>query len=214
MKNIVKTSNPENTTASDFLSNLHEQVPSFVTAIVAEVKSQYDIDVTDLHADHVCYRTETIAQYTALVGALQSVEASDSFTLLVESVIGGRQIATFKLARPIEIGLGNCRHSSIDVVEIPSPKEGSPYDKGLEHIEFVIGDAGTHKSPMNDEVHATALDAWMRKYPSISWNTKALHKQCNPDLSLKLELPDYGRVSVKFHLIPLETVIKFETGAV
>ena len=230
---MMRTSNPEekNTTASDFLSYLHEKVPSFVTAIVAELKKSqyYDIDVTNLQADHVCYRTETIEQYTALVEALQqshqSVEEasgesdSSSFTLLVESEIGGRPIATFKLGRPIEIiGLGK----SIDVVEIPSPKEGSPYDTGLEHIEFVIGDhdadaGGTqhYKSPMNDEVHATVLTAWMRKYPNISWNTKALNKQCNPDVSLKLDLPDYGRVSVKFHLTPLETVIKFETdGAV
>jgi predicted metalloenzyme YecM len=210
---IIKIMTINNTTAPDFLTYLHEQVPSFLTAIVAELKSQYNIDVTDLHADHVCYRTETTAQYTALVEALQSVDASESFSLLVESEIGGRQIATFKLSRPIEVGLGSCRHR-IDVVEIPSPKEGSPYETGLEHIEFVIGDAGIHKSPINDEVHAAALDAWMGKYPSISWNTKAFHKQCNPDVSLKLALRDYGKVSVKFHLIPLETVIKFETGAV
>jgi len=204
------TSNPDNTTSSDFLTYLHDRVPSFVTAIVAELKtSEYDIDVTDLQADHVCYRTESMAQYTELVEALQSPEASGSFTLLVESEIGGRPIATFKLLQPIEIGSGNHRRS-IDVIEIPSPKEGSPYDAGLEHIEFVIGD-GTYKSPMNDEVHATALEGWMRKYP-ISWNTKACQKKCNPDVSLKMELCDYGRVSVKFHLIPLEAVIKFETG--
>eukprot|EP00985_Skeletonema_marinoi_P005921 scaffold2572_cov75-Skeletonema_marinoi.AAC.9 len=47
---------------------------------------------------------------------------------------------------------------------------------------------------MSDEVHATALEGWMRKYP-ISWNTKACHKKCNPDVSLKMELCDYGRVS-------------------
>mmetsp|Transcript_25130 Transcript_25130/g.38028 ORF Transcript_25130/g.38028 Transcript_25130/m.38028 type:complete len:142 (+) Transcript_25130:81-506(+) len=132
------TSNPENTTASDFLSYLHERVPSFVTAIVAELKkSEYDIDVTDLQADHVCYRTESMAQYTELVEALQSSEAGGSFTLLVESEIGGRPIATFKLLQPIEIGSGNCRHS-IDVIEIPSPKEGSPYDAGLEHKNLLL----------------------------------------------------------------------------
>ena len=201
------------TTASDFLSHLYENVPSFVTGIVAQLKSKYDIDVTNLQADHVCYRTESIAQYTTLVKALQSAEASDSFTLLVESEIGGRTIATFKLAQPIEIDSGNDgRDYSIDVIEIPSPKEGSPYDKGLEHIEFVIGD-GTHKSPMNDEVHAAVLHAWMGKYQSISWSTKAFHKQCNPDVSLKMQVYDYGGVSVKFHLIPLEAVIKFEKTA-
>ena len=207
------TSNPDNTTSSDFLTYLHDRVPSFVTAIVAELKtSEYDIDVTDLQADHVCYRTESMAQYTELVEALQSPEASGSFTLLVESEIGGRPIATFKLLQPIEIVSGNVRHS-IDVVEIPSPKDGSPYDAGLEHIEFVIGD-GTHKSPINDEVHATTLGAWMQKYPSVAWNTKAYHKECNPDVSFKMELCDHGRVSVKFHVMPLEDVITFETRAI
>lgn len=207
------TNNSHTTTASNFLSYLHERVPSFVAAIVAKLKtSDFDIDVTDLQADHVCYRTESIQQYTELVKALRSSEASDSFLLLVESEIGGRPIATFKLLQPIEVGSGNCRHY-IDVVEIPSPKEGSPYDAGLEHIEFVIGD-GKHKSPLNDEAHATALEAWMRKYPSVAWNTKAYHKECNPDVSFKMELCDYRKVSVKFHLMPLEEVIKFETGAI
>ncbi len=206
-------SNPQNAIASDFLSYLHERVPSFVKAIAAKLKtSEYDIDVSNLQADHVCYRTESMKQYSELVEALQSVEASGSFILLVESEIGGRPIATFKLLQPIEIGSGNSRHS-IDVVEIPSPKDGSPYDSGLEHIEFVIGD-GKHKSPINDEVHATALGGWMRKYPSVAWNTKAYHKECNPDVSFKMELCDHGRVSVKFHVMPLEAVIKFETGAI
>ncbi len=203
-------SNPQNAIASDFLSYLHERVPSFVNAIAAKLKtSEYDIDVSNLQADHVCYRTDSMKQYTELVGALQSAEASGSFLLLVESEIGGRPIATFKLLQPIEIG----SRYSIDVVEIPSPKEGSPYDSGLEHIEFVIGD-GTHTSPINDEIHATVLGAWMQKYPSVAWSTKAYHKECNPDISFKMELCDHGRVSVKFHLMPLEQVIKFETGAI
>ncbi|KAL7496221.1 hypothetical protein ACHAWT_009974 [Skeletonema menzelii] len=211
---MTTTNKPKDRIASDFLSYLHERVPSFVTTIVAKLKTSeyYDIDVTNLQADHVCYRTESIQQYTELVKALQCSEASDSFILLVESEIGGRPISTFKLLQPIEIDSGNSLHR-IDVVEIPSPKEGSPYDAGLEHIEFVIGD-GKHNSPINDEVHATALDAWMRRYPCVAWNTKACHKECNPDVSFKMELCDYGKVSVKFHLMPLEAVIKFETGAI
>lgn len=206
-------SNPQNAIASNFLSFLHERTPSFVKAIVAKLRtSEYDIDVSNLQADHVCYRTESMKQYTELVEALQSADASGTFLLLVESEIGGRPIATFKLLQPIEIVSGNVRHS-IDVVEIPSPKDGSPYDAGLEHIEFVIGD-GTHKSPINDEVHATTLGAWMQKYPSVAWNTKAYHKECNPDVSFKMELCDHGRVSVKFHVMPLEDVITFETRAI
>jgi len=191
--------------ASEFLSYLNEHVPPFVSSIVTGLNSECAIDVSNLQADHVCYRTDSIEQYTSLVEALRS---DDSFKLLVESEIGGRPIATFKLATPIEIKLANCDHS-INVIEIPSPKEGSPYNAGLEHVEFAIGD-GMYKSPMNDDSHQHALLSWMECYPSVSWNTKALHKKCNPDVSTKLDFADHGKVSVKFHLIPLEDVIEFE----
>ena len=199
----------EYTSVTQFLEYLREQVPSFVEAIINELQtSKFGVDVANLQADHVCYRTETIAQYTSLVKALQSADSIGLVTLLVESMIGGRPIATFKLSKPIDIGSENNRHS-IDVIEIPSPKEGSPYTAGLEHIEFVVGD-GSHKSPLNDEVHARVLDEWMKMHQNISWNTKARNKECNPDVSLKIELCDYGKVSVKFHLMPLEEVIKIE----
>ena len=95
------------------------------------------------------------------------------------------------------------------MIEIPSPKKGSPYMARLEHVEFVIGD-GSHRSALNDGVHQTALKAWMDRFPSVSWNTA--DKVCNPDVSMKLELEEYGKVSVKFHLLPLEDVIKFEVA--
>ncbi|KAL7537665.1 hypothetical protein ACHAXR_011376 [Thalassiosira sp. AJA248-18] len=197
-------------TVAKFLSYLAEHVPQFVASIVSELNSQCNMDVTELQADHVCYRTDSIEQYTYLIDALQSA-GTENFTLLVESDIGGRPIATFKLAVPIESEYVN---HAIDVIEIPSPKEGSPYNAGLEHVEFVAGD-GTHKSPMNGEAHQKALKAWMEMYPHVSWNTKAIDKQCNPDVSTKLELGgDYGIASVKFHLIPLEDVIQFESGGV
>jgi len=195
------------TTAAKFLLDLNEEVPSFVPSIVTELKSQFVMDVSKFQADHVCYRTDSIEQYTSLVEALKS--DTNEFTLLVESEIGGRPIATFKLTTPIEIKSDHGAFS-IDAIEIPSPKEGSPYKSGLEHVEFVVGD-GSHTSPINDEAHKVALKAWIARFPSVSWNTKSLVKQCNPDVSTKLELGDYGNVSVKFHLIPLEDVIKFET---
>jgi hypothetical protein len=50
----------------------------------------------------------------------------------------------------------------------------------------------------------------MEKYPAVHWNTKAMEKECNPDISTKIELADFGNISVKFHLISLENVIDFE----
>mmetsp|Transcript_22738 Transcript_22738/g.47206 ORF Transcript_22738/g.47206 Transcript_22738/m.47206 type:complete len:425 (-) Transcript_22738:3956-5230(-) len=190
--------------AARFLLDLKEQVPSFVSSVREELEKQFGLDVSSLQADHVCYRTDAMEQYTTLVDALRS--SSDTFSMLVESEVGGRPIATFRLAMPIASSDGI---HSVNVIEIPSPKQGSPYKAGLEHIEFVIGDS-THMSPTNHQVHQSVLKAWMDKHPSVEWDTRAITKDCNPDVSMKIELPDYGHVSVKFHLVSLENVIKVE----
>ena len=87
---------------------------------------------------------------------------------------------------------------------VQSPKFGA--------WEFVIGD-GSHSSPINNDVHLSAFVSWMEKYPAVHWNTKAKDKECNPDISTKIELADFGSVSAKFHLMPLENVIKFELAS-
>jgi predicted metalloenzyme YecM len=151
--------------AHEFVSKLRNQVPSFVSSIIMNLNSQYGMDVTNYQADHVCYRTATVYEYKRLVEALQA--DINNIRLLVESEIGGRSIATFKLAMPIEIsnpcittGDGGDSSSStrrIDVIEIPSPKDGSPYTSGLEHVEFVIGNNrllhNNNYSPVNDNHH-------------------------------------------------------------
>mmetsp|Transcript_14579 Transcript_14579/g.35127 ORF Transcript_14579/g.35127 Transcript_14579/m.35127 type:complete len:93 (-) Transcript_14579:30-308(-) len=81
---------------------------------------------------------------------------------------------------------------SSQVVHIPS---------GLEHVEFAIGD-GKCKSPINSRESQHHLKSWMEQYPSVPWKIKALDKQCNHG----------GKKSAKFHLMPLEDVIKFELG--
>jgi predicted metalloenzyme YecM len=204
--------------ANQFVSDLRKQVPLFVLSVITNLNNQYGMDVTNYQADHVCYRTETVYEYNRLVKAL--IADTNNIQLLVESEIGGRSIATFKLTIPIEIihpcitagDIGSTR--LIDVIEIPSPKDGSPYTSGLEHVEFVIGNRLliNNYSPINDNHHQSTLQAWMDTFPSVSWNIKALNKYCNPDVSTTLDLPDYGDkvVSVKFHLLPLEDVIKFE----
>jgi predicted metalloenzyme YecM len=202
--------------AQQFFSDLRTQVPLFVSSIITNLGNQYGMDVTNYQADHVCYRTETVYEYNRLVKALKA--DTNNIHLLVESEIGGRSIATFKLTMPIEIinpcitagDIGSTR--LIDVIEIPSPKVGSPYISGLEHVEFVIGNRLliNNYSPINDNHHQSTLQAWMDTFPSVSWNIKALNKYCNPDVSTTLNLPDGKEVSVKFHLLPLEDVIKFE----
>ena len=187
-----------------FMSDLSERVPVFVQSIQARLLAN-GMDVTKLDADHVCWRNETVEEYTDLVTALRA--AVDECTLLVESNVGGRPIATFQLTKPIQ-----CENRTIGVIEIPAPKDGSVYRSGLEHVEFVIaGDrCDQPSSPVNDALHQSQLSDLMQTYPGLEWNEKAKDKEVNPDVSVKVELEDFGICSVKFHLISLADVIKFE----
>ena len=189
------------------LSYLHEEVPRFITSISNQLLEQCHTDVACLAADHVCYRTQSLEQYTELTKSLNDAPAKCK--LLIESEIGGRLISTYKLTSPITFRCGDTERK-IDVIEVPSPKQGSPYQAGLEHVEFVIGDGCNDTSPLNDEKHREALQNFMNANQSVSWSTKAMEKDCNPDVSAKLEIVRYGTVSVKFHLTPLEDVIDFE----
>jgi predicted metalloenzyme YecM len=205
---------------SEFLATLQQQVPPFVKAIETYLANTYNMDVSCYMADHVCWRTETLEEYSALVEGLK--RNADSITLLVESEIGGRPIATFWLKQGIQVFAttngGTDHHRVIHILEIPAPKFGSVYKRGLEHVEFVIGtdpsQPFTYPSPYNNDDHQAAFQAFMKQYPMVPWDTKAKTKIINPDISMKmmLHLPEQGGqyCSVKFHLVPLDKVIEFE----
>ena len=189
-----------------FLSKLLEQVPIFIKNVEETLWQNYHLDVSVYEADHVCWRTETIKEYSQLVNALKAA-SDDECTLLIESNIGGRPIATFSFPKGIDAG-----DRTIRAVEIPAPKEGSPYKRGLEHVEFVIVTSPEDQpdSPRNDATHQSLLDLFMKKAPSIKWDTRAKQKEINPDVSLKFQLEQFGKCSAKFHLMPLADVIEYE----
>jgi uncharacterized protein len=189
------------TKASSLFTVLRSQVPTFVAAIEETLEKTYQLNVSNYEADHVCWRTETAEEYSSLTQDL--LESPDDCKLLIESEIGGRPIATFALAKAISVG-----SRSISVVEIPSPKTGSAYRRGLEHVEFVIPRPSSVVSPIHN--HQSTLDAFMERHPKIPWDTKAKSKSINPDISLKLEVEGFGNCSVKFHLFPLAEVIEYE----
>jgi predicted metalloenzyme YecM len=150
--------------------------------------------------DHVCFRCETVAQYGALVGAL----VPGLGVLLVESMIGGRPIATVQLRQPIEH-----RGWVVRCIEVPCPKPGRHYPAGLEHAELVVGQPG-------DGVEGNAaLLRWMAECdsdPAIRLgplDTRALHKPINADVSVGLAVAG-KRLSVKFHQRPLYEVVAYE----
>lgn len=137
------------------------------------------IDVSRLELDHVCYRVETLQRYEALKKMLET-EAE----LLGEKMISGRPICTYKLKEPLRY-----EAREIWVLELPAPKDGSPYQEGFEHVEFVID---------------TSFEDFMLRYPHIPFDTKALGKAINPDIGI-----DSDGARVKFHQNSLEYVVKY-----
>lgn len=137
------------------------------------------INVSHYELDHICYRVETVEKYFELKEKLSAYGE-----LLSEKEIAGRPISTFKLKRPIKFANRN-----IYCLELPAPKEGSNYQEGYEHGEFVID---------------TNFQDFMDLHKYVNFDTKAKDKPINPDISVK-----YDRLSVKFHRHSLEYVIKY-----
>jgi predicted metalloenzyme YecM len=101
------------------------------------------------------------------------------------ALIGGREIMTVFLYVPIFFA-GRAIHT----LEIPAPKEGRVYREGYEHAEFVIKES---------------FESFQERYPHLDFDTRALSKMINPDISLKLS----DKISVKFHYSSLAYVVTY-----
>lgn len=130
--------------------------------------------------DHACFRTQTLSEYEEL-----KVVFSISFNLLIESMIGGRPISTYKLSQPMKVN-----DLFVDLIELPAPKPGKIYPKGYEHLEVVID---------------ISFEELMTKYPSLEWNTSGMKKGLNPELQAS-----FGTFNIKFHHHSLEHIINVE----
>lgn len=140
-----------------------------------------------LQLDHLCYRVETQKQYETLKSDLLAENE-----LLVESPINGRRIATFRMATPFRF-----QKREIWLLELPEPKAGSPYPEGWEHVEFVTD------RPLE------AFAEWMVDHLGVDAediDRSGMSKPLNADLRLRLE----GGLSVKFHELALDVVIRIE----
>lgn len=133
--------------------------------------------------DHICYRVETDERYRELVENL-----GQGAVLLGEHMVSGRLIATFQLNDPLEVS-----DWKISYLELPAPKEGSPYAEGLEHAEFVVLGGN--------------LDRFRAQHAHLEevFATKGMSKEINPELGLKA-----AGTSVKFHKLPLGEVVRIE----
>jgi len=130
--------------------------------------------------DHLCFRTETESDYRRTCADFRKF--SD---LLIESIIGGRPISTFKLKEPIA-----WKDQIIDIVEVPAPKLGKKVRRGFEHIEALISES---------------FDSFMAKHSSLKFDMRGAKKPLNPEIELMTRVG-----AVKFHHIPLESVVRVE----
>ncbi len=142
--------------------------------------SEIELNVEHFELDHLCYRVSSLEEYNS-----KKMDLIDVGTLLVESMVNGRLISTFKLHEPIEY-----KNRNISLLELPSPKPNHSYPSGLEHVEFVT------REPLQKIVD---------RYPQYSFEVFGIHKKINADITLKL-----GEYCIRFHNQSLEDVIKFE----
>jgi len=141
-----------------------------------------------LYVDHLCYRVERVEDYEKLRDELLAAGNK----LLVEGIIGGRRISTFRMQEAFTF-----KGRRIPLLELPEPKKGSPYSEGYEHIEFVT-----------DRPLAQFIN-WLTDTLGISPNDldgSGMSKARNADIRLRLA----NGTSVKFHEQDLATVIAEE----
>lgn len=156
----------------------------FVCQLLTElsaVMGEYDTP----RVDHLCYRAATLPEYLALREAL-----ARHGILLVEGMIGGRPIATYRLHQPV------CwQGGSVPCIELAAPKPGRSHQAGLEHIELVV----------------PSLHELVTAHPNLPFKTSNIEDGRNPDVGLMLPSGQ-----IKFHLRDLSEVIDEElrTGAV
>ena len=138
------------------------------------------LNLDDCYLDHICYRVATEAEYQT-----KKVELLDHGSLLIESMINGRMISTYKLHSPIHFN-----NRIIDVLELPAPKAGANHKSGLEHVEFVT------KAPLINIVE---------RYPALKFEVSGIDKKINADITLK-----FDGECIRFHNQTLEDVIAIE----
>ena len=126
------------------------------------------IEVDSLYMDHICYRVESLEEYHAIKSSLLI-----HGNLLSDNIVAGRPISVIQLNQPYSY-----KEREINVIELPSPKSGSPYATGYEHVELVV---------------EMDLLEFVKKHPSIDFDLKGMNKTINQDVRLPL-----NGCSVKF----------------
>lgn len=155
----------------DFKKKAHE----FLDSTLLECFDR-GIDISKFQIDHLCWRTETQLEYEKMKCLLGKISQ-----LLVESMVGGRMICTYRLNIPILH-----KNKVIRLVELPSPKVGRPYKSGFEHFECVAKD-DLHKL----ELLFPGLRLKLSNERSVKFHANSLDKVIDLELDKKTH-PNIG----------------------
>lgn len=128
--------------------------------------------------DHVCVRAAHNQDYLDLRTRL-----AEFGEVLVEGMIAGRPIITFRLTHAIPSAFG-----PIPCLELAAPKAGKPHTPGLEHGEIVV----------------PSLTQLLLDYPWAPFNRSGL-SSTTPELTLPM-----GPYQIKFHCHSLANIIAAE----
>ncbi len=160
---------------------LHQEAHDYISQALHELESM-GCHIGNWSIDHLCYRVPTTEDYSKNKDIL-----SRCGTLLTESEVAGRPIATYKLHTPIQVD-----GRIVDLLELPAPKSGKACAEGFEHIEVVL------PIPFQDLISS---------HPHLAFDTSGLRKPFNQELKLST-----AAGVVKFHHLSLESVIGMETA--
>jgi predicted metalloenzyme YecM len=162
----------------DTIHNFSKEALKFVSRVFEIVDKKFSLESYNI--DHLCYRVENPDQYEYYKGFLNK-----HGKLLVESTVGGRSIATYKLFNPLHFN-----DQVIQVIELPFPKVKNKYLIGFEHLEIVV----------------PSLEEIIKIYPINTFDMKGFEKKSNRDIRFQID----NCTSIKFHEKSLEEVIEEE----
>ena len=160
------------------------ELPNQAQAFLEEIDllaTQKQIQLQSCQIDHICWRCSSEENYLKAKQKFESLGA-----LLIESMISGRLIATYKLHKALVY-----KNISVDVVEVAAPKTGSPFEEGFEHAEIVIN---------------KSFKDFTSDYPELVFDWSATDKTINPELKLALN----SKYALKYHHQTLESIIALE----
>jgi predicted metalloenzyme YecM len=168
-------------TDNDFMKWVNMVLDNYTNFIENILKKldELGVEVSDLDMDHIGYQASSNKDYDKLRTEFDGIGERVS-----EELVGGRRVGIYKLKESL------CyQQYTNNAIELVAPKEGQICPSAFEHAEFVITDS---------------FESFMKKYPSISWDTSAISQPDFPMIKLKLD----KNIQVKFHLIPVLEIIE------